>query len=297
MTSNYFNNPTPRGDDPRRSPADPMAQPPAAPNETPAIFAQEPTPTGYLPEGAQEAEPQEDSQTTQAVKEAGESAKQLAQEGRESASTVVNTAKAEASMVAEQAKDKAANLLEELGGDVREQAAIQQQKVAANLRDISEEFRSMLDNSQASGTASMLVDQAAQHSSTAAQWLDSREPGDLVDEVKHFARKRPGTFLGIAVAAGLLAGRITRNAGGSKQSSEPREPSPVTPAPIDGGPTSQRLPSGTAQPVDASLPQPTTEGQYRATPRPTTPAGADHGAVDDSGLGEPNRSPRTTDVD
>jgi hypothetical protein len=45
-----------------------------------------------------------------------------------------------------------------------------------------------------------------------ASWLEAREPADLLDEVKSFARRSPGTFLAIAVGAGVLAGRLTRGA-------------------------------------------------------------------------------------
>jgi hypothetical protein len=88
-----------------------------------------------------------------------------------------------------------------------------------------------------------LVDQAARHSGNAAQWLESREPGDLLDEVKGFARRRPGAFLGIALGAGLLVGRVTRNAGSGPDAAkkdakstpklpeggEPRTASPLPP--------------------------------------------------------------------
>jgi len=149
--------------------------------------------------------------------QAGEATKDLAAEGQHSAAEVMDTAKQEATMVAGQAKEQAAHLFEELGADLREQTSLQQRKVAENLRDISNEFRSMLDQSQATGTAATLVDQASHHSGRVADWLDQREPGDLVDEVKDFARKRPGAFLGIALGAGLLAGRITRNASAAKE--------------------------------------------------------------------------------
>ena len=44
----------------------------------------------------------------------------------------------------------------------------------------------------------------------AASWLEQREPADLLDEVRNFARRRPGTFLIGAAVAGLAAGRLTR---------------------------------------------------------------------------------------
>lgn len=169
-----------------------------------------------VPAGRHDAEAKDQPGSGQSSDKA-QAAQNLAHEGQESATHVVDSAKQEASMLAEQAKDQATHLLDELGSDLKEQTAAQQRKVAANLRDISEEFRSMLDQSTASGTASMLVDQASQHSGQAADWLEQREPHDLLNEVKGFARKRPAAFLGLALGAGLLAGRMTRNA------SEPKE--------------------------------------------------------------------------
>ena len=40
--------------------------------------------------------------------------------------------------------------------------------------------------------------------------LQDREPGQLVEEARDFARRRPGTFLVGALAAGVVAGRLFR---------------------------------------------------------------------------------------
>jgi hypothetical protein len=45
-----------------------------------------------------------------------------------------------------------------------------------------------------------------------AGWLEQREPGELLDEVRALARRKPGTFLLGALAAGVVAGRLTRGA-------------------------------------------------------------------------------------
>jgi hypothetical protein len=58
--------------------------------------------------------------------------------------------------------------------------------------------------------AAELTRQAASRLHGAASWLDSREPADLLEEVRSFARRRPGAFLLAAAATGLAAGRLTR---------------------------------------------------------------------------------------
>jgi hypothetical protein len=56
------------------------------------------------------------------------------------------------------------------------------------------------------------VSQARGRVDDVANWLDGRQPGDLLGELKSFARRRPGTFLLGALAAGVVAGRLTRGA-------------------------------------------------------------------------------------
>lgn len=137
-------------------------------------------------------------------------AKEVGREGAEAGEHVAQTAKEEAKQVAHEAKDKARNLMSELGDDVYAQADTQQQRVASGLRSIGEELSSMARNSEQSGTATHLVSQAADKADSVAGWLESRDPGSLLDEVKRFARQRPGAFLAIAAGAGVLAGRLTK---------------------------------------------------------------------------------------
>ena len=68
----------------------------------------------------------------------------------------------------------------------------------------------MARNSEQDGVATDLARQAADKARTAAGWLADRDPGSLLDEVRSFARRKPGTYLAIALGAGVLAGRLTR---------------------------------------------------------------------------------------
>ena len=70
----------------------------------------------------------------------------------------------------------------------------------------------MAEKSEQSGPATDLAHQAADKLGDMAQWLESREPGHLVEEVRDLARRKPGTFLIGAAVAGVLAGRLTRSA-------------------------------------------------------------------------------------
>jgi len=147
-----------------------------------------------------------------AVKDAVKSdAGDVARTAKDSAHNVAETAKAEAANVASEVKANAKDLLSQARSDLTQQAGTQQQKVASGLRSISDELHAMAQASNQPGVASDLVRQAADRSSSVASWLDGRDPGSLLNEVKSFARQRPGTFLLLAAGAGVLAGRLTRS--------------------------------------------------------------------------------------
>ncbi|HJW00096.1 MAG TPA: hypothetical protein VJ617_13490 [Arthrobacter sp.] len=147
-----------------------------------------------------------------AVKDAvkGE-ASDVARTAKDSAQSVAETAKTEAANVASEVKSNARDLLYQARSDLTQQAGTQQQKVADGLRSISDELHAMAHASDQPGVASDLVRQVAERSTSVASWLDGRDPGSLLDEVKSFARQRPGTFLLLAAGAGVLAGRLTRS--------------------------------------------------------------------------------------
>jgi ElaB/YqjD/DUF883 family membrane-anchored ribosome-binding protein len=170
-----------------------------------------------------EADPAGQSSTTDVAK--GQAA-EVGQGAAEAGKHVAGVAKDQASTVVSEAGSQAKQLLGQTRSELTEQAGQQQQRLAGGLRSLSEELRSMAQNSDQPGVATDLAHQAAQRSQSLASWLEGREPGQLVTELKSFARQRPGTFLLVAAGVGLLAGRLTRGlkdeaapSGGSQQSS------------------------------------------------------------------------------
>ena len=149
------------------------------------------------------------SSTTETAKE---STKQVAGQAAESGRQVAQTAKDEALGVASEAKNQARDLVGEARTQLRDQASTQQNNLAGWLSSMSEELRGMADRTgePGQGVASSLVNQASSRSGDLADWLQRHEPADLLDEVTRFARRRPGIFLVIAGAAGLVAGRLAR---------------------------------------------------------------------------------------
>lgn len=151
-----------------------------------------------------------------------EEAGDVARTAADSAHGVAETARAEAANVATEVKASAKDLLHQARTDLTQQAGAQQQKVADGLRSVSDELHAMARASDQPGVASDLVRQAAERSSSVAAWLDGRDPGSLLDEVKSFARQRPGTFLLLAAGAGVLAGRLGRSLSAGAPDSTPR---------------------------------------------------------------------------
>jgi hypothetical protein len=142
---------------------------------------------------------------------AKDEAANVAGETKVAAKNVAGTAKTEAKNVAYEAKNSAKDLLHQAKSDLTSQAGTQQTKAAEGIRTISSQLRTMADAPDQQGVASDLIRQAAERSESVASWLDNRDPGSLLDEVKSFARQRPGTFLLMAAGAGLLAGRLGRS--------------------------------------------------------------------------------------
>ena len=79
------------------------------------------------------------------------------------------------------------------------------------LRGVGSQLHKMADAAEEPGMVTDLVSQAASRVDSAASWLDEREPGDILEEVKSFARQRPGLFIAIAAGAGIVAGRLTKS--------------------------------------------------------------------------------------
>ena len=161
---------------------------------------------------------------------------------REAGSHVAQSATDQARQVVSETGAQARDLLGEAKGQVRHQAATQQHKAAQQLRAVAGELSEMAAKGGQSGPATKLAQEAAQRVRGVASWLDQREPGDLLDGVRHFARRHPGTFLVGAAAAGMVAGRLTR--GLTSAAGPDGQPRPYTP--------------GEPQPHALSEPQPRT---------------------------------------
>jgi hypothetical protein len=158
---------------------------------------------GYPPQHAEQEPPSTPEVAKQQAAEVGQTA---AQGGQQVAQTAGEQTKRVVSETGRQARD----LLHEGRQQLADQAREGQQKAAGSLHALADQLDEMHAKSDGSGMGPEVVRQAAGHTRTVASWLEDRQPGDLLNEVRGFARRKPGVFLAGAALAGVLVGRLTR---------------------------------------------------------------------------------------
>ncbi len=145
--------------------------------------------------------------TTGAAKEqAGE----VAQTAKHAGTEVAGTVKEQAGAVTAEATHQARQLLNQVQSEISDQASTQQQRVAGGLHSLADELQSLINGQPKEGIAQDVARTASDKVHEMADWLDRRDPGSLLDEVRSYGRRRPGAFLAIALGAGILAGRLTK---------------------------------------------------------------------------------------
>lgn len=177
-----------------------------------------------------------DSPPAEGVTEtARDEAGQLKETSAEATRQVAGAVKEKASDVTSDAREQARRLAGQTRDELVGQAGRQKERATESLRSVGDELRGMAEHGQ-SGLGSQLARHGADFTEQAADFLQKREPGDLLEEVRGFARRKPGTFLLVAVAAGVVAGRLTRSlAAGGTSTSDSGTAGRVEPMHSDGG--------------------------------------------------------------
>lgn len=205
-------------------------------------------------------------------------ASESAQAGKQAATEVAQTAAGHAKDVAAEAQSQARHLVGEARDQLRGHAGDQHRNAVTNLRSLGDELRSMARGTEQGGVATELVSQAADRTHGLADWLDEREPEDLLEELRGLARRHPGTFLLGALGAGIVAGRLTR--GGIALHSDDDRDTARQPLPLPGG---SHNPTGAGYGSVGGVVGGEFEG-YGTDPARST-YGAGYGVGPDAGLG------------
>ena len=198
MTENYPAAPSPPLGEPPLPSQPPLTEPPLT---EPPLGGTTLDGTTLAPAGADEPG------TADVVKD---QAADLGQAGVEAGQHAAGVAQEQASQVAAEAARQGRDLLRQAQEQLGDQAMAGQQRAATELLSLGDELSSMADGSDQQGAAAHLARQAAGRARAAGQWLEDRTPVQVLDDVQAFARRRPGTFLAVALGAGLVAGRLTR---------------------------------------------------------------------------------------
>lgn len=140
-----------------------------------------------------------------------DNAKAVGHSAAQAASGVATSVKDQGGEVVAETGRQTRDLLGQVRTQVSDQAGAQQKRAADALRALGDEVGSMAEQGGQSGPASTVARHASTKINGAAQWLGDREPSDVLDEVKRYARNHPGTFLLGAAVLGVLAGRLVKN--------------------------------------------------------------------------------------
>jgi hypothetical protein len=183
------------------------------------------------------------SQVTEAASTATDKTRQVADDATQQAKDVAETAREKAGEIGHEVATQGHRVVDEAKEKLREQSHRQSDQLASTLRGWSDEARALAEGRpQEAGQLSEYAQQAAGKIAEVADQVQARGFEGALDDVKSFARRRPGVFLLGAGIAGFAAGRLLRGATAGT-------------APTAGPSTAaSRPPAGTYQPPYVAAP-------------------------------------------
>lgn len=130
-------------------------------------------------------------------------------------------------------KDQAGEAVSEVASHLKQEAARREEGIRGSISQQADQLASALRSAKSeidpqSGIGKMF-DYAADSVGSMAENLKTADPAEMIDNVRSFARERPGAFLGAAALAGFAAARFfvasapaaSRGGYGSSQSGAP----------------------------------------------------------------------------
>ncbi|MCI0386380.1 hypothetical protein [Streptomyces sp. CNQ085] len=148
------------------------------------------------------------------AQQTGQTAKQetraTADRAKEAAGTVAGSARGQARNVTGEARDQAVNVAGHLRERATQEADTQTRRTAGTIRQWADDLSGMAENTRSDSPVRNLAAQAADGGRRAADTLEERGVGGLVEGVESFARRRPGAFLAGAALAGFVIGRMAK---------------------------------------------------------------------------------------
>ena len=144
---------------------------------------------------------------------AKDEAAQVGQVAASAASDVAGTAKQQAGQVAGEAVNQLKSLTDDARSQATQQASNATEQLSNKVRTLATEMRDLgQGKGDANGTIAGLVQQLADRGEQLADHISQQGPGGLVQDLRSFAARKPGTFLLGALAAGAVTGRLVKGA-------------------------------------------------------------------------------------
>lgn len=145
-------------------------------------------------------------ETASPVQAAKEQAGAVAHTAGTAAGDLAGAVGEQAGVVLDETKQQVKTVLAEVRSTAVTQWDRQSTAVADNLRDLSTQLRT----GDTSGLAGRLMGEAGQQLQRLSGYLDQVGPQGMLDDVRRYARRRPGTFLVTAAVAGFAGGRLVK---------------------------------------------------------------------------------------
>ncbi|MDT0188017.1 hypothetical protein Q9S36_48305 [Microbacterium sp. ARD31] len=157
------------------------------------------------------SDPSTTSGDTSTTDKARDTASTAADQGRQVAGTAKDEALSVASTAADQARSVVGDARQQVTSQLNDQATTGRDRLSETLRTLGDDLQQMAEGQgPAQGMATDLAREVSDRVRTLGSHLENREPSQLLDDARDFARRRPGTFLLGALAAGVVAGRMFR---------------------------------------------------------------------------------------
>lgn len=170
------------------------------------------------------------------------------------AKDVAGTAREQGRQLTDQAKTELGHVTEDARAQLRDQVSEQTQKATDSLRRLGDQVSALAHGQpQDAGPLAEYAESAADHIRNTAGRMETNGFDGLLEDTKHFARKRPAAFLCAAAIAGFSIGRLLR---GGKEARKQHQ-SPDGHGPSGHGPSGP-VASGQA-PSTGRLPEPQPE--------------------------------------
>jgi hypothetical protein len=152
--------------------------------------------------------------TGPSAKESGkQAAKEVGGTARQGAAEVAETAKEQVGHVAVEAREHARQVATEMGDDLHMRADEQAHRVAEGLRTVSGQLQALSEGRmEEAGAIGNYAREACHRLDSLAGRIDAKGIDGVTQDLRNFARRRPGMFLLGAAAAGFAVGRIARSA-------------------------------------------------------------------------------------